>query len=922
MEMISALPTGTVTFLFTDIEGSTQLLHRLGKTYGSVLAEHQSILRDAFKKFNGREIDTQGDAFFAAFARAVDAVNAVITAQRALASHSWGDGATVRVRMALHTGEPYLSPTGYVGLDVHRAARICSAGHGGQILLSQTTASLVRNDLAPGLGLRDLGEHRLKDLQHPEHLFQLVSSDLPSDFPALKSLDALPNNLPIQLSSFIGREYELGEIRQRLSATRLLTLTGVGGTGKTRLALQAGADVIQEFKDGVWLIELAPLSAPDLVPQAIALGLNLREQAGRPFLDLIQDYLARKNLLLVLDNCEHLVETCAQTADTLLRAAPRLKIVATSREALGIAGETTYPVPSLSLPTTAALLPDALSQYEAVQLFVERALAVQPNFQVTHQNAPAVAQICNRLDGIPLALELAAARTKALSVEQIAARLDDRFRLLTGGSRTALPRQRTLQAAIDWSYKLLSRPEQALLRRVSVFAGGWSLEAAEYVCAIEELESSDVLDPLLSLVDKSLVVADAQGTETRYHLLETIRQYAQEKLDTTEETVALRDRHLEYFRDLANKAKRAGRGADQLEWLERLNTEHDNMRAALTWSSEEGSVDAGLYLAASLWVFWVYYGHMKEGRVFLERLLGDPRAADHIEARASASLSAGILAHNLSNRSACQSHLEQSVMLWEQLGPAGAKDLMYARGWLLFTNAELEGSDYSLADQHFQDSLKYYRKMGGPAEIGDTLQTIGILAARRGDPVRARQATAESLAIFQTTGNQIRVNDLKSNLAYSEFEQGNYEQARLLSEQALNFYRNARFKYLIGDAQALQGAIAMREADYAAAKKWYSECVLDEQAVGGIAHIPECLIGFAGIAAAEQSFQRAAILLGAAQAQVEGRRVAFENFDRVELERLSGVSRSELGDSLFTQAQAKGRALTIEQAIELAFQEQ
>jgi len=459
------LPSGTVTFLFTDIEGSTRLLQQLGSRYADVLAEERSLLRAAFQERDGREIDTAGDGLFVAFGRATQAVSAAAAAQRSISTHPWPEGLQVHVRMGLHTGEAVFSAGGYVGLDVHRAARICSAGHGGQILLSQTT-----RDLPAGVSIRALGSHRLKDLQHPEVVFQVIIPDLPSDFPPLKSLDRLPNNLPIQLTSFIGREREMAEIKRMLSAARLLTLTGSGGCGKTRLALQVAADLVGEFPDGAWLVELAALSDPALVPQAVASVLGVREESGhlqmgevgsgglpgasvsRSILTRLLDYLQSKRMLIMLDNCEHLIGACATFSDTLLRACPNLKILATSREGLGIAGETAWRVPSLSLPDAqrlGSIEASTLTQYEAVRLFIDRAVAALPAFAVTNHNAPAVAQICHRLDGIPLAIELATARVKALPVEQIAKRLDDRFRLLTGGSRTALPRQQTLRATID-----------------------------------------------------------------------------------------------------------------------------------------------------------------------------------------------------------------------------------------------------------------------------------------------------------------------------------------------------------------------------------------------------------------------------------------------------------------------------------------
>jgi class 3 adenylate cyclase len=466
---MAALPTGTVTFLFTDIEGSTALLQRLGdRRYAEILDEHRRLLRDAFEEGNGREIDTQGDAFLVAFSRARDAVATAVVAQRALMKHPWPDGASLQVRMGLHTGEPISNADRYVGLDVHRAARIGAAGHGGQILLSDAVSGLVARDLPPGVSLRDLRTHRLKDLKEPEHLFQVIHPDLGVNFPPLKSLDVLPNNLPRQLTSFIGRDREMAEVKTLLATTSLLTLTGAGGSGKTRLALQVATDLLEHYPDGVWLAQLAPLSEPTLIPKAVASAVGIPEQPGRPLTEAVLHYLQPRTPLLLLDNCEHLLEACAQLADALLQACPNLRILATGREPLGITGELTYRVPSLSLPDLKRLPSlETLTQYEAVRLFVERAAFSKPGFRITTSNAAGVAKVTHRLDGIPLAIELAAARVKALPVDVIATRLDDQFRLLTGGSRTGLPRHQTLRATLDWSYNLLSEDERTLLRRLS-----------------------------------------------------------------------------------------------------------------------------------------------------------------------------------------------------------------------------------------------------------------------------------------------------------------------------------------------------------------------------------------------------------------------------------------------------------------------
>ena len=485
------LPTGTVTFLFTDIEGSTRLWQDQPQAMAISHERHNAILRQAIESQHGYVVDIVGDAFAAAFHTALDGLQAALSAQRSLQAEAWGETGEIRVRMGLHTGAAEISTDGsnkyHEGYTTLASTqRVMSAAYGGQVLLSQTTRDLLQNVLPAEVSLRDMGEHHLKDLRSPVRLYQLDAPGLLQDFPALKSLNNLPNNLPIQLTRFVGREQELSEVERLLTGTRLLTLTGPGGTGKTRLALQGAAAVLEQFPQGAWLVELAPVTDPQIVVQAIANVLTVRETPGRSLLETLIDYLRYKSLLLVLDNCEHLIETCAQLADNLLHACPNLKILVSSREALGIAGEVTFRVPSLSLPPASFKdgshsLAD-LEQSEAVRLFVERAQAVSPAFCLEQENALAVAQICRRLDGIPLALELAAARVKVLTPAQIASRLDDRFRLLTGGSRTALPRQQTLKALIDWSWTLLSDSEKTLLRRLAVFTGGFSLEAVEMIC--------------------------------------------------------------------------------------------------------------------------------------------------------------------------------------------------------------------------------------------------------------------------------------------------------------------------------------------------------------------------------------------------------------------------------------------------------
>ncbi len=600
------LPSGTVTFLFTDIEGSTQLWEKYPEAMKDALARHDSILREAIESNAGYVIKTTGDGIHGVFAKAVDAVRATFVAQRILKEPICD--LHIKVRMGLHSGEAELRAGDYHGQVLNRAARIMSAGHGGQVLVSSVTAELAREHLPLGVSLLDLGEHRLKDLIRPERLFQLAASGLPSEFPALMSLNALPNNLPSQLTSFIGREREMNDVRQLLASARLLTLIGPGGTGKTRLSLQLAADQLSEFKDGVWLVELAPVSDPAFILSTIASVLELHEVPGLPLINIVVDYLRDKQTLLILDNCEHLVEASAQVANQLLHACPKLKIIASSREALGIDGETVYRVPSLSLPD---LSNKSIMEYESTRLFIDRAAKAEPRFHLTDHNASSIAQICQRLDGIPLAIELAAARVKLFTPEQIAARLDDRFKLLTGGSRTALPRQQTLRALIDWSYQSLNETEQRALRRLAVFPGGWTFEAAEAVVG-----EYDAMDGLLGLVNKSLVNVEEHDAKSRYRFLETIRQYAMEKLLESGEAAEVRDRHLDYFLQSIDQEAEADQrifGQEDTEWLDQMEVEHDNLRAALEWAAANHP-DKALRLVYIAGSFWVARDYNREAR--------------------------------------------------------------------------------------------------------------------------------------------------------------------------------------------------------------------------------------------------------------------------------------------------------------------
>ena len=662
----------TLTFLFTDIEGSTALLRRVGEDgYAQVLAGHHALIRSALAAHGGREVDTQGDAFFAVFSSPRGCAAAVLQMQQALQDHAWPGGEQVRVRMGVHCGEATRTAAGLVGLEVHRAARVAAVAYGGQVLVSESAAALVRDWLPPGAVLSDLGSHRLKDLGRPERIFQLHAAGLQAEFPPLRSLGnpALPNNLSAQLSTFIGRAREMAEVRILVESSRLVTLAGAGGCGKTRLGLQVAAELLDGSGDGVWLAELAAITDEGAVPAAISQAMGLAAQPDRPALEALLDALAPQDVLIVLDNCEHLIGGCAKTAEAIMRSCPRVHLLATSQEPLGIGGETLYRVPSLSLPgpEDSSL---AAGSCDAVALFAERARAHGVALSVDEQADPLVVSVCRRLDGMPLAIELAAARLRSMSLAELHDRLDQRFRLLTGGSRTALERQQTLAATVGWSYALLTGAEQVLLARLSVFAGGFGLDAAEAVCGSGAIDVLDVAGLLGSLVDKSLVVADPAAGTLRYRLLETIRLFAAERLAEAggEEAAAAAAAHCAHFLAVAEAAAAYLTGPEQGSWLARLDADQANLRRAAGYAA--GGPDGTalvLRLGVALDRYWLARSRQREAFGLLVPALQRPGARTDPALFAAALVTAWLTASYIDIATARQL-AEQAVQVARQLG--------------------------------------------------------------------------------------------------------------------------------------------------------------------------------------------------------------------------------------------------------------
>ncbi len=853
---------GTVSLVFTDIVGSTRLIQVVGDAYPRLLDDHHRLVMEAATGHGGERVDAAGDGLFLSFPTARGALLACIDAQRALSAHSWPAGADVKVRMGLHTGEPLRSDSRLIGIDVHRAARISAAGHGGQILVSAAAQALLGSEIPGDVTLRDLGEHRLKDLPAPEHLYQVEAEGLHDSFPPVRSLDTLPNNLPRQLSTFIGRENELVDAEHRLTESAMLTLTGPGGVGKTRLALQIGAHVVDDFQDGVWFVELASVNEGSLVPDAIASALRLKQHGADARTSLL-NALNASQLLLILDNCEHLLEPVTETADALLQHCPGVRLLITSREALGLHGESLMPVPSLSLPETVQAGGRAplaeLTECDAVRLFVDRARAVQTGFLLTEVNADAVAQICRRLDGIPLAVELAAARVKLLPVQQIAARLNDRFRLLTGGSRVSLPRHRTLRAAMDWSYDLLGPDEQTVFARLAAFSGGFSLEAAEAVCSGDSVSQDDMLDVLGRLVDRSLLATDQDNVEARFRMLETIRDYAQDRLAEAGDGVTTYARHLEWFSALVDRARPGFfEGPVQHDWVRRLAADHDNIRAALRWAEDDpDGAAAELNLASGLWRFWEIQGFLEEGSAWLDRALrrvggeASPR-------RASALTGAGVLAAQRGDMAAATAFHEASLAIRRELGnPAGI-----AAACNNLASLFVERGEFVRARELYLESIEQSVSGGDLQSAAYGRLNLADAAAREG-AADADGLYAEAIAALEEQGDAWGIAHATARLARLARARGDLSGAARRFTDALAI--NRRLADTRGEAQNLAslGDVTADAGDTSGAEGHYCASLALRAQLGdrgGMASVLERLAG-----TAEDRPERAAILVGASQ---------------------------------------------------------
>ena len=916
--MAADLPTGTVTFLFTDLESSTRLWEEQPEAMRAALARHDELLSKAVEVHGGQVVKSTGDGLHAAFASADAAVGAALDAQRDLGAEDWGAIGSLRVRMGLHTGVAEQRGGDYFGPVLNRAARLMGVAHPGQVLCSQATADLVRDSLPRTTGLVELGRHRLRDLARPEVVFQLTAAGLPAAFPPLRSVDAFPGNLPIERTALIGRTRELARLAELVEGHRLVTLTGVGGVGKTRLAVQLAADLLDRFPDGAWLVSLATIRDPALVPATVADALEVAERPGRPVSETLRDAIGSRELLVVLDNCEHLLDASARLVDGLLDACGGLRVVATSREALGVEGEQSWPTPSLRLPepNTDVSVED-LAAVDAVTLFVERATAVRPDFELSASNAAAVARLCARLDGIPLAIELAAARVSALSPQDILERLDERFLLLTGGSRTALERHQTLQAAVDWSYELLDEAERRFFERLSVFTGGFTLDAARAVAAEEASSELEVVDLLGSLVAKSMVVAEGSGYSVRYRLLETLRQYGRDQLAGQGDAAHVRGRHARYYEGFFAELRPAFFGPDQLAAMDRGAVEFDNLRAAFNWMIETGDSAAALRLlgSASTGVAVAGLGNpgeqlrMWEAALSAAASLPPEQLAEPLGATAFAAFAAGTHARaiELAERSLGCAHdagLAPDPLVYQTLGLVAfwRNDPTYA----------VEMLDRSLDQARRSDDGSPFARLRIALALSHSCFQLGQLGASE----RAIAAGEEAVSIARELGMPIYLSTALWELALS-CQATNPQRAARLLDESLEHQVWIGGRWLFNRAWTLMAAGQVRTTlgDNNAGLAAFAECLTLARQTGDRASIPPALQGMARALRHLDRLDDATQLLGAAEPLADQLGLPGGPADIARRARATDRLRELLGAERFDAAFDAGTALSFDTAL-------
>jgi predicted ATPase/class 3 adenylate cyclase len=910
------LPTGTITFLLTDIEGSTELWEQNPESMPAALIRHDAIFDAAVDVHSGVHVRPrgEGDSRFAVFQDAVEAVAAAVEIQQNMASEAWGTPNPLRLRVGLHTGVADLRMGDYYGSAVNRCARLRGLGHGGQTLLSLTTKELVQDNLTAGVSFENMGYHTLKGLSRPENVFQLVIPGLPWEFPPLKSLENLPNNLPVQTTEFIGRVDEVEEIVENLCnrSIRLLTLTGPGGTGKTRLSQEAATEMLEYFPDGVFFIPLAPISDPELVPTTIARTIGVREGGGLPPLENLKSYLKDKHLLMLLDNFEQVMDATVIVSE-LLATAPDLKLIITSRIALQIRGEQEFPVPPLDVPGTNVVF-EEIASIECVQMFVALAQAANPRFEFSRENATSVAEICRRLDGLPLAIEIAAARSRMLSPQAMLKRLDESLKLLIGGPKDLPLRQQTLRGAIDWSYDLLEYADRTLFARLGIFVGGFTLEAAEAVC--NPNDHLDVFTIIETLLNNSLLkVASPNDDEPRFELLQTIREYALEKLIAMGELEEIRQRHAEYFKQKSDEIMWQLYSVKSVEFLKVLEVEQDNFRAALNWSLElPDRIGVGIQIAYGIFWFWYRYGHFHEGREWCERLLVQTDEMGHHPLRAMVLATAGMMAMWEGDLNVAVGYALESLDIWRALEePEGLGLSLMTTGIVLLN----QGQD-DRARPYLEESVEVFKEIGAIWLEGTALVHLGNVALGQGDIDAALSYLEKGETIARHVGDPWQIAFAVNNKGEVARVLGEYDKAHRYYVETEQLYQQAD---AIGDQARLihtLAYIAQHEGDLVVAEAKFRESLESFLELGNKRGIAECLVGLAGLATERKELEWAVPLLAASEALLTSFGAAWWPADRVEFERSLESTRTALEPAEFEELWNQGEAFSLEEAVKYA----
>ena len=950
------IPTGKVTFLFTDIQGSTKLAQKDSNLYLKSLEKHHEILYEIIDSNNGFVFKIVGDSFCCAFSNSGDAVNAAIKSQIKLNTTDWG-GSEIKVRMGIHSGDAEFVNQDYSGyVTLSRSQRIMSVAHGGQILITQEIYDSIKEDPEIKVSFKDFGERKMKDILLPEHVYQIVSANIPSEFPPLKSQDARQNNLPSSLTEFIGRRKEINEIKQLFPKIRLLSLIGAGGTGKTRLAIQLVSELIDEFDNGVWIIEFSPVTDPELVVKEISSVLNLKEDPGTDLLETLKEFLKEKKILLLFDNSEHLLHKCAQVSESLLSYCSGLKIISTSREPFNSQGETLYRIPPLSMPDKIKNESfESLAEYESVRFFLERANSINPKFNLTEENIHAVAEICKKLDGIPLAIELAAKRVNVLSADKILDRLNDRFRLLTGGSATALPRQKTLKALIDWSYDMLSPSEQQLLQRLSIFMGGWTLEAAEEICSDETIDQYEILDLMTGLHDKSLITFKETEGNGRYGILESIKYYALEKI---EDNTSDYKRHLDYFLNMSDYSKQKIKKTGLIQWLSVVEPELDNIRSNIHWAADNDPDDA-VKLVINAFDFWLNKGYLQEGYETSVKVL-ETVHPDDSKLRSDLLYRIARFCYELGKIDELEKFSAEALDLYREINDKeGIVKTLNTLGLKYYTEL-----DYNKASKLNEEALEISNEINSKEDKANSLYNLSFPVVNLGDHERSIALKEEALKISREIKNDHltarvllslsvtysrKTGDIRKAELYSEeslkisrklndnylisvnlvhladlklyYENKNYEEAEYILLEAYKISKDSGYSMNLFPIWNHLGGLYTETGKFDQAVNIYKEYIKEKEKPGGEFFMPDVISGYAKIFFKRNEFEKAAKLLGFTElfSKQSKRKTINKNlgFTDEDKEKITG----ELGEDKYNSLRNEGEQMKFDEAVDFCMRE-